>query len=187
MIQPSPVVSTLLFLFATGLAVDADAQPNLLANGDFETLTDGKPADWPMPAGATLETEGANHFLRLHPTSPNQTINVYRDVPVAGVSALQLSYKVRYSEVKRGTQAWFDARIIFDFKDAAGAVVKPGPGHPFFTGSSAGWVEKTIRFNVPSGATVFSMMPAMFQVESGTLDVDDLKLVAINAADVPAK
>ena len=151
--------------------------PNLLANGDFENGAAG----WPQPAGATIEAEGANHFLRLKSAAPGQTVNVYRQVPVAGMATLQLTFRTRHSDVKRGAQPWFDARVILDFKDETGKIVKGAPGHPFFTGSSDGWKDKSLRFEVPSTATTFSLMPALFQPESGTLDIDDIVLTDVSA------
>lgn len=165
----------LIPLFAS--CATAAELPNLLSNGDFESGAAG----WPQPTGASIEAEGANHFLRLKSTSPGQTVNVYRQVPVAGMAALQLTFRVRYSDVRRGSQPWFDARVILDFKEEAGKVIKGAPGHPFFTGSSDGWKEKSLRFDVPSGATVFSLMPALFQPESGTLDIDDIVLKDVSA------
>jgi len=165
----------LIPVFACGVA--GAELPNLLTNGDFEAGAAG----WPQPAGATIEAEGANHFLRLKSSSPGQTVNVYRQVAVAGMATLQLTFRTRHSDVKRGTQPWFDARVILDFKDATGKVIKGAPGHPFFTGSSDGWKEKSLRFDVPSGATIFSVMPSLFQPESGTLDIDDIVLTDVSA------
>lgn len=168
--------TVLLSLLATAVLSAAEL-PNLIANGDFEAGASG----WPQPAGASIEAEGANHFLRLKSSSPGQTVNVYRQVPVAGMASLQLTFRVRHSDVRRGAQPWFDARVILDFKEEAGKVIKGAPGHPFFTGSSDGWKEKSLRFDVPSGATVFSLMPSLFQPESGTLDIDDIQLTDVSA------
>lgn len=168
--------TTLLSLLATAGCFAAEL-PNLLTNGDFEAGAAG----WPQPAGASIEAEGANHFLRLTSSSPGQTVNVYRQVPVAGMATLSLTFRTRHTDVRRGAQPWFDARVILDFKEEAGKVIKGAPGHPFFTGSSDGWKEKTLRFDVPSGAAVFSLMPALFQPESGTLDIDDIVLTDVSA------
>ena len=99
-------------------------------------------------------------------------------MPLDGAKELNLTFRVRTEEVKRGPEGWHDARIIIGFKDASGAELK-GPAHPFFTGSTAGWVEKTLRFPVPAGATAFTIMPAMFQVASGTMDIDDILVTPV--------
>jgi hypothetical protein len=172
-------VSILLLLLAAGSAHAASAPQSILPNGDFEAGTAG----WPAPAGASIETEVVkqkkNHFLRLRASAPGQTINVFRQVPLDGAKELNLTFRVRTEEVKRGPEGWHDARIIIGFKDAAGTELKGGPSHPFFTGTTAGWVEKTLRFTVPSGATAFTIMPAMFQVAGGTMDIDDIVVTAV--------
>lgn len=176
------IIFSVCFVAVLGLSsLTAAAPSSLLPNGDFENGTTG----WPTPAGVTLEQEKKNHFLRLHPTAAGQTINVFRQMDLGGVKDIQLSYRVRTVEIKRGSEAWHDARIILEFKDAAGAVVKPGPSHPFFTGSTDGWKDKTLRIAVPPGAVTFSVMPAMFQAESGTFDIDDIQVVAVEP-DKPA-
>lgn len=176
-----PTLGVLASLAFQALAA-ADAKPSILTNGDFEA----GPGEWPMPAGASCEQEGNNHFLRLDPTVAGQTITVYRQIPLNGATALQFSYRVRTTDVKRGSEPWHDARIILEFKDAAGVGVKPAPAHPYFTGTTAGWQERTVRLEVPAGAVTFAIMPAMFQAEGGAFDLDDLTVVPITA-DEPNK
>src|SRR3954451_3020305 len=107
----SLVVSFLLScrLIAAPAPVPTDS---LLGNGDFERSTDGmKPDEWPIGSGAKWEREGDNHFLRLTSPSPGTNVMVYRVVPIpADAKALEFSFKVRYSGIKRGKQAWFDGR-----------------------------------------------------------------------------
>ena len=52
-------------------------------------------------SGSTWETE-TSRFLRLTVTEPGKLVSAYVQVPVAGVKAMQFSYKVRYAKVKRG-------------------------------------------------------------------------------------
>ena len=160
---------------------------SLLSNGSFDAdeNADGWPDGWPRPEGASWPVEGGNCFLRLRPAKPGQTIVVYRSLPVdASHKAMELRYRVRYTSIKRGKEMWHDGRIILDFKGAAGKKLKPGPRHPNFTGSSDGWQSRSVRFHVPDGAKTLEVMPAMFQVAGGTLEIDDLHLVPIGPADV---
>lgn len=159
------------------------AETQLLANGGFELDADhdGRPDGWPVP-GASWESEGANHFMRLQATETGKQLILYRQVPANGAKAIRATFKVRYADVQRGAQPWHDARIIIDCKDAAGKALSPAPSHPYFTGSSNGWIEKSITFAVPAGTESISFMPALFQVDSGTLDIDDVALVAVDPA-----
>lgn len=188
--MPNRICTPAIALLALAGAGAAAEPRSLLTDGDFETLVGAAPADWPMPAGASLEAEKGNHFLRLTAGGAGRTVTVYRQAPVDQARALRITWRVRWTDVKRGAQPWHDARIVFDFKDADGKVVGPGPGHPFWTGSG-GWEKKSIDIAVPSGATMFTMMPAIFEAESGTLDIDDVVVAPIPPEEVgkgaPAK
>lgn len=166
----------------------ASASPpeTLLPNGDFETAgADGRPAHWPMPAGASWAGEDGNRFLRLQPPEPGATVVVYREVPlVPTIKALALRFRVRVRGLKRGKANWHDGRIVLDFRNAAGEKLKGGPGHPNFRGSSGGWIRRRIEFLVPEGAVKLIVMPALFAVRSGTMDVDDLALTAVDPAPI---
>lgn len=164
---------------------------NLLTNGNLEAA--GKdlaiPADWPAgkDKSVTWEQEEGNHFLRLHSLEPGKTVMAYRQVALpADAKALELSYRWRARDLKPGKQAWFDARILIEFKDAAGQKVGPAPAAPYLRKSADAWAPKTIRFLVPEGAKTMDFMPSLFQVESGTLDLDDFVLTAVEAAPLQA-
>ncbi len=134
--------------------------------------------------GGKLTTEESK-FLRLV-ADPGQMVSLYARLPVTGLKALKLTYSVRYTDVKRGEKPWFDARIMLDFKDAAGLNVQPKPPAPYYTGSSTGWRKESLSFAVPETAATLSVMPALFQAASGTMDLDDLQIIAIDPATLPA-
>ena len=165
------------------LAAGEDA--SLIANGGFEqSANQTVPDGWGrLPAGATWELEEGNHFLRLKTQEAGKTVMLYRALPLKPeVKALELSYRVRYTDVKPGKEVWYDGRIMMDFVDAAGKPVKPSPKAPNFRGSSTGWVERKQQITVPEGAATLKFMPSLFQAESGTLDFDDIKLVPVAPA-----
>ncbi len=171
-----------LCLTAQALAADAPAV-SLLSNGDFETAkADGaSPKDWPTPDGVLwLKEDDGNHFLRLE-ARPDKMLTVYRVVSVKPEhKAYKLTFRVRVNALTRGKEMWHDGRIILDFKNAEGTKLKPGPGHPNFKGTTDGWVQRSLEFIVPEGATQLEVMPAMFQVASGSFDLDDLLLVSVD-------
>src|SRR5829696_5223197 len=107
------------------LARGADSSPApLLPNAGFETDADGDrwPDQWGRAKiGGTWEDENGNHFIRLKSTEPGQMVMLYQQVRIPeSVRALELSFRMRVNELTKGKQAWFDARILMDFKDAAG-------------------------------------------------------------------
>jgi len=163
------------------------AETPLLSNGGFEADTnkDGVPDDWSLQTGVSWETEGANHFIRLTGAGTSTQVSVYREIPVNGATAVRVSYRVRYADVKRGTQPWHDARIIMEAKAADKTVFKGALPHPFFTGS-AGWTEKSFTRALPAGTQTITLMPALFMIEKGTFDIDDIVITAIDPSKVEA-
>lgn len=159
------------------LLVAAEPSPSLLSNPDFETAVDNQPADWPMPSGTSWEAEKGNHFLRLHAAAPGASVTVYRQIPIQGGAKLTLSGRFRWTDVVRGTENWYDARFLIEFKAAAGKKCGSPPAPLIFVGSSVSWEERQVTISVPAEAVTLAVMPALFQVASGTLDIDDLRLV----------
>ncbi|MEX0774540.1 MAG: glycoside hydrolase family 5 protein [Phycisphaeraceae bacterium] len=194
---------TPLILLALTLAItpalraedQPDAAPHakaLLSNGDFETLKDGAPVGWfgKNTDNISVQEEAGNHFLRLKVTEPPEsakTVLVYRSVDLpADAKALELSYRVRYEDIKVGKEAWFDGRIMMNFKDAEKKVVKPAPKHPNFRGTNKEWTARTQKMLVPQGAKTLEIMPTLFQAATGTLDFDDFKLTPLSDAQANA-
>ncbi len=167
-----------------------EAPKNLISNGNFETDDDDndQPDGWgTAKTGMSWESENGNRFYRLKAPAPGKMTMVYRLVPVpAGVRAVELSWKQRITDLKPGKQAWFDARIMMEWKDAAGQKLKGAPSAPYSRKNTDGWVERSVKFLVPEGAVTLEFMPSLFQVEAGTLDLDDIVLKETDAAPVEA-
>lgn len=161
------------------------AQGSLVANGNFETQDkkSDKPAAWGLPkAGGSWETEDGNRFARLV-AQPKQTTLIFRTIDLpAGVEALELSYRWRITDLKPGKEAWFDARVMLEFVDARGKKLSPKPGPPYTRSNTKGWIERRTKFLVPAEAVALEFMPALFEVERGTLDLDDVVLKPTDAA-----
>lgn len=188
------LVSVAMTLATAGWGAAADAPTaaapaaSLFSNGDFESGA----ADNVAPGWFSVNTtniscvaEGTNHFMRLHSTEPDKMVLVYRAVPMKPeYKAFELSYRVRFQDIKVGKQVWFDGRIMMNFKDAGGKVVGT-PSPPIFRGTQNAWESRSQKFRVPAEATSLEFMPALFQPASGTLDFDDFRLVPISASEIP--
>ena len=194
-LHPCGMIMTWLFfsilvtvLFGTQAGAAPSPGKSLVENGGFEASQDGlHPDGWGLQDGATWEKEGDNHFLRLKSPRPGATVMVYRAIPLTPeVQALELNFRVRYERVKRGKESWFDARIMANFKAAGGEVLKPGPPHPAFVGTSIAWKPSTHRFRVPAGAAKLELMFTLFQAESGQIDFDDINLTSLDPAVLAA-
>ncbi|MDF3057617.1 MAG: hypothetical protein K0R17_1832 [Rariglobus sp.] len=181
------------FLIAAGLFVAAclaapASAESLIINGTFEIA--GNDPSWPdgwlrpKTGEATWELEEGNHFVRLRSTEPSQTLLIHRLVHLpAGTKAVTLSVRARVSDLVPGSQPWFDARIMADFKNASGAKVKGAKSLVFRKNTE--WVDRTASFLVPEGATTLEIMPSLTQVAAGTFDIDNLVLEAIDPATIP--
>ncbi|MET0263730.1 MAG: hypothetical protein ABW223_12575 [Rariglobus sp.] len=172
------VVSFAAVSLLTVLSLRAASADSLLPDGTFEQLNAAGtwPKGWPTSKNVTWETEGSNHFLRLKSAEPGKQVSLYLDVPLThGVQALELSFLGRVTGLERGEQNWFDARIILNFKDAAG---KRLPVHrlPYFSKDTVDWVPTTLRFKVPETAVSLEIMPTLFKVTNGEFDLDNITL-----------
>jgi endoglucanase len=185
--QKSSSLLKYLVLSLSAIAIPSMAQApavpnsvtNIITNGDFQNdqNADGNPDGWGAPKGPlSYVTEGENRFARLTSQKPGQMAMLYRLITIPdGVKAVELKWKQRTTNLKPGKQAWFDARIMMEWKDAAGVKMKGAPSAPYARKDSD-WVEKSKAFLVPEGARTLEFMPALFQVNQGTFDLDDLVL-----------
>jgi hypothetical protein len=163
---------------------------SLISNGGFEATN--KANDWPdqwgkLKTGGSWEKDGDNHFLRMKSPAPGETVLLYREIDLPqDVPALELTWRQRVSDLKPGKEIYFDARIMLEFKDAAGKKMTQKPSPPNARSNTTGWVEKKTQFLVPKGALTLVFMPTLMQVERGTFDLDDFKLIPVDAAPLIA-
>lgn len=170
--------------------VASDQEPLLVQNTDLEADADGDgwPDGWPrLRENGAWVVEDGNHFLRLTSPKPGTMVMLYREIGIPdGVRAIEFSWRQRVTGLKVGTQAWFDARIMMEFLDAARKKVPPTPSAPSVRRDTDGWQSRTIRFLVPEGARTLKFMPSLFNVNSGTFDLDDLVIRSTDPESVRA-
>ncbi|MET0263935.1 MAG: glycoside hydrolase family 5 protein [Rariglobus sp.] len=163
---------------------------SLIENSNMETDADGDqwPDGWPqLKTGGSWETEEGNRFIRLNSATPGEMVLMYREIVIpAGVKAIELTWRQRVTGLKRGKQSWFDARIMLEFSDADRGKVTPAPKPAATTKDTDGWVTRTTSFLVPEGAHFLKFMPALFNVQAGTFDLDDVVLKSVDAAPIKA-
>lgn len=164
------------------------AAESLLSNAGLEQdgNGDGWPDDWPRVTGSsTWEHEAGNHYIRLKATEPDKMLALLRQVAVPeGVKAMELSFRVRHVGILTGQKPYHDGRVIIDFKGPSGEAVNPPPAAPYFKGTAKEWVERKVFFLVPEGAASVHIRPALFQVRSGSFDIDDVELKAVDPVRV---
>ena len=188
-------ILTVLALFTSVWADEPTTAPttgpagvSLLSNADFKTDDgSGKPAGWQIKDGVTWEAEGDVKFLRFVSPEPGKMVMVYRQLklPTPLPPALEVHVKARSQDLKPGEKLWFDGRVILQFKNADGKIVKPQPPAPNFKGTTKGWVDKSVFFAVPEGATTLEIMPCLFNVASGTMDIAVLDVLTSTVDKLP--
>ena len=98
------------------------------------------------------------------------------------VEALLFTCEVKYDNVVRGKQKWFNARVMTDFIDSSAKKVKGGPAIGGWTGSND-WFSVRKAFEVPAGVAGIALMPALFNVVSGSFEVRNMSLEPITAIE----
>jgi endoglucanase len=165
-----------------------DLGPPLISNTGFEVDADGNgwPDGWAgVKEGGSIETENGNRFLRLSSPGAGKLVMLYQEIPIPpGVEALEISWKQRIADLKRGERPWFDARFAMEFMNAQRQKVDPSPWPVAMAKDTDGWEEKSAAFLVPSGATMLKFMPSLFRVDSGTFDIDDLVIRPADPAPI---
>lgn len=156
------------------------AQDNLIKNGNFQELNSkGQVVDWSkLPSSTKIVTEGKNRYLSMSQTEPGKYTMLYRQVflkPEYSGKEFKFSCNYRISDLVKGEKVWNDARIIFKFKDSAGKDI--GKVKPlFYASNNSKWYSSGLKFKVPEGAVRLEILPTLFQVKSGRMDLDNLKL-----------
>jgi endoglucanase len=183
-------------LLGAALALTPLLPPSLSAaeiplNGNFTADTDsnGIPDGWPAAKGGiSYEKEDGTTFARLQSGEPGKMYTLYRvvDLP-AGAGALEVSFKGRATDLAVGKEAWHDARLIMNFKDAAGQKTGKSPGAPYIRKSTEGWVEKKVKFLVPEGAAALELLPSLMNVKKGTFDITEIKIETIDPSVLKAE
>lgn len=168
-----------LVVVLTALSLHAEEPGNTLTpNGNFESGSLGGAGGWTSGKGTSIEEEDGNRFLRLQSPEPGIQVQSYRKVAVpGGTQKVKVSFRVRYEGITPGAENWHTGRVVMHFKDASGAMLKPDPKPFAFKGKSDGWIEKSVELDVPEGTVDFEFLPALFQVQQGTLDIDDIVVV----------
>lgn len=175
-------------LLAGGLAGQEGVGPTVrdvsyLSNGDFKLARSGGglPESWePGEEGSVMRmVEDGRAYLRLVAEKSGQLVRVTQAVPIpAGVHGLEFRSIFRNKDVKFGKSFVCDARAQFGFTDAEGNPLKGGVDQVFDSHAQS-WREISRKFLVPEGAAFLRVTLCLNRPASGTLDVAEVRLVAM--------
>ena len=94
-----------------------------------------------------------------------------------GTEGAVISFEAKVTDVVRGAQSWFDARMMTKFIDSQCQEVKGGPVIGGWKGTKD-WFEVRKSVKVPEGAAGIALMPCLFNVKSGAFELRSLSVVA---------
>ena len=166
-----------------------EATASFIVNGDFAAVQEnGLPVGW-QRRGEEGEgrivplREDGQSFIRLISDRPDQLVGFVQSIPIAPV-VLGFDYRARFrtANVKFGKSFLCDARTRFGFYDAAGNKVQ-GSGEVVFDSRAQQWTEVGKKVVVPAGAASINLMVCLNRPFSGTLDVQKVELVALDAQE----
>lgn len=174
------IVSTFIISIASLFTASAlQAEEAVFFQADFEqqSLAVEWPEGWSRVDGVTWEEEDGNRFVRLQSEDPTKMLMFYREIALPfGTRRLELSWRQRVTDLLRGDEAWYDARIMMEVLDAGRKKISAKLPAPKTGRDTDGWVEKSIEFDVPEGSDILKFMPTLFRVHGGKFDLDDIKL-----------
>ncbi|MCM8540726.1 MAG: glycoside hydrolase family 5 protein, partial [Lentisphaeraceae bacterium] len=156
------------------------AQENLIKNGSFEELdSKGQCLDWSkLPSTSEIKKEGKNSFLSITQLEAGKFTMIYRQLflkPEHIGKEMDFSCHYRVKNLVKGEKTWNDARVILKFRNKEGkefGKIKP----LYFPSSTSKWQSAKTRFTVPEGAVKIEILPTLFQVKSGELELDNLRM-----------
>lgn len=181
---PLPITLLICLVLVSPAGLVAATLTELLSNS---TLSEDKNWDaWPdgWPTGPGLSWHRGEPpelcYIRLQPVQPGKSVLVYRSLRLpAEANSISFVAKARALDVVIGPQPWHDARVVLEFLDSQGKKVGTPPAPIIVSrGGSKDWKVFSGELAVPVGATNLSVLVAMFNCESGSLDIGLLEVTA---------
>jgi hypothetical protein len=160
--------------------------PSFVRNGDFSTPSKDPafPEGWTWDKSAPIswESESSSHYLRLVSRQPGQVVQVVRTIPIpSGVKGLEATCRYRIANFKFGTSFARDMKFTFHFADPAGKSLSSSS--VVLNSHTKTWGEITKQVLVPNGAVNIVLSPLIDGAASGTLDIQEIRLVPMAPAD----
>jgi endoglucanase len=167
------------------------AAASLVTNGDFSLATRDpqSPDDWSWDKDSPIrwETEEGKHYVRLVSRKPGQLVELTGPILLAPeMKALELSAIFRIANFKFGSSFAKDIRLVYRFLGADGVLIPKAGGGFVLDSHAKNWTTIQRKFVVPDGANRIEIIPTINQVASGTLDLREIRLVPLSAADAAA-
>ncbi|MEO8613738.1 MAG: cellulase family glycosylhydrolase [Luteolibacter sp.] len=164
---------------------------SLISNGDFSLATkDPKSPDewnWDKDSPISWEEENGKHYLRLMSQKPGQLVQLTRAIPLTpDFKGLELSASFRIANFKFGSSFAKDIRLAYRFLDGGGTPISKAGGGFVLDSHAKDWTDIQRKFMVPQGAASIEVIPTINQVASGTLELQEIRLVPLSKVEAEA-
>lgn len=166
--------------------LDAELSPSLVINGDFEgTISPEQvPDGWQAGEEGKIELlkEDGLPYMRLTALAPSQLVQIVQYTPIPdGVGGVVFHARFRNENVKFGKGGWLcDARARFKFYDAEKNPIGPKQRDVIFDSHAQAWTLISREYLVPEGAKFFRINLCLNRPASGTLDIEEVRLVQMS-------
>ncbi len=182
-----PSKSPLLHLLMAGMtallwvplscAFASDKLPdNITRNGDFslDADNDGYPDGWDKRKGMSIHKEAGTCWLLID----GGGVDTGQKIPLDPAwHKLNLTLRLRATDVVTGDEGWQDARLAMTFTDAKGQRVGDWP-NVFHASGSTDWLVCERSYVVPKGAAYLMLNPANFG-KSGKAEFEGIKIAVL--------
>jgi len=150
-----------------------DTEKALVKNGNFKKGI----TEWFVPKDAKAKEvqEAASNYARIEGNSIIQ-----QDIPLEPQwGKIKVSCRARYENIVPGDKSWHTGRLVVEFKDKAGAHAGEYPDMITFKGTSKEWAAQSMEYDIPADTVKFRLQAGMWNVKSGTLEIDDIVVVPV--------
>ena len=133
-----------------------------ITNGDFQSLdANGQPAGWTIyGSGVKVVSDGGKNILTLKTTTVSSTSATQELKLDPSWKDLRFTYQVRVKAITTGKESWNDARIALTFIGPDDKVTHAVAG--FWQKPTDGWVNAMENVQIPAGAKLVRISPAIF-------------------------
>ena len=171
------VLAGMILMTTTAVA----QEKNLVTNGDFEKVKEGKAENWMLgkegETRVSVGEEKGNHFLRIAIDRPMQIVSVNQWIKVDPKwKSITVKARMRGKGVKLGEKDFHTPRVTIMFAGADRKQVGDWPDAPALSADSD-WVEVEETMKIPEGAVEVEIRPTLIQAQ-GVVDFDDIVVTA---------
>lgn len=161
-----------LMMLTAGVTAEEGAT-NIIENGSFNKVKNGQIVGWENKRGQSVGGEAGNHWLVLEGKRTTHQKKVALD---PSRKTLNVSFKVKLTDVVKGEKSYHNARVPMKFVKADGKMAGKWP-RVFGGEGTTEWTEFSRSYTIPEGTTTLLIGPSMLG-ESGKIELDDLCVTA---------